>query len=408
MTKILIVNQPLNNRGDEAAHKALVRTLLKEIANVEIHVLFVDCYSPDGLRQFAIKSPNVKYIDIKSFWWHQQIGPEALKNGRYFLWNFHPTTHDIKKQYKWADYVICAPGGICMGGFQDWNHLYFLQWAKYCRKPLIYFGRSIGPFPTKTDCNKLFRKKSIELLKYSSFISLRDAESEQILKEILPNTSYHSTTDTAFLESPEVSLPYELKKLINGKKYIVFVPNILLWHYNYKGKGSKEQLITFYEQIAKKILRKYDDTYILMLPQTFDCYSEEENDVNFFREIAERLDNDRIMITTDCYSSDIQQSLIKKAQMVIGARYHSIVFAINQNIPFIALCYEHKMSGLLQKLSLEDLGVDLNSFFETPTETTQHIIKKIDTPKTLNSDFQVLAKNIAHSSIKNLLKFLQQ
>ena len=231
MTKLLIVNQPLNNRGDEAAHKALIRTLLKEIVNVEIRVLFVDCYSPDGVRQFAVKSPQVKYINITSFWWHSQIGPGALRNGRYFLWNIHPTTHDIKKQYKWADYVICAPGGICMGGFQDWNHLYFLQWAKYCHKPLIYFARSLGPFPTETSDNILFKKKSIEMLRYFSFLSIRDLESERILNELHLSIPYLSTVDTAFLETPNVDLPYELEQLTRGKKYIIFVPNLLLWHY---------------------------------------------------------------------------------------------------------------------------------------------------------------------------------
>ena len=35
-----MVNQPLNNRGDESAHKALVRRLAKEYPNYEINVLF--------------------------------------------------------------------------------------------------------------------------------------------------------------------------------------------------------------------------------------------------------------------------------------------------------------------------------------------------------------------------------
>ena len=40
---ILIVNQPLNNRGDESAHKGLVRRLSKQYPKAEINVLFV-CY----------------------------------------------------------------------------------------------------------------------------------------------------------------------------------------------------------------------------------------------------------------------------------------------------------------------------------------------------------------------------
>lgn len=56
-----------------------------------------------------------------------------------------------------ADLIICAPGGICMGGFQDWNHLFYLQLAKYARKPLAYYGRSFGPFPITTKSNRDFK-----------------------------------------------------------------------------------------------------------------------------------------------------------------------------------------------------------------------------------------------------------
>lgn len=52
--------------------------------------------------------------------------------------------------YKESDVVLCAPGGICMGGFQNWWHLFMLQLAKYIGKPLVYYGRSFGPFPVVT------------------------------------------------------------------------------------------------------------------------------------------------------------------------------------------------------------------------------------------------------------------
>lgn len=38
---ILMVNQPLNNRGDESAHKALVRRLLETDENINITCIWV-------------------------------------------------------------------------------------------------------------------------------------------------------------------------------------------------------------------------------------------------------------------------------------------------------------------------------------------------------------------------------
>ena len=60
---ILIVNQPLNNRGDESAHKALIRALLQKIPDAKISVLWVDA-NQNSINQFSIKDKRVTYINI--------------------------------------------------------------------------------------------------------------------------------------------------------------------------------------------------------------------------------------------------------------------------------------------------------------------------------------------------------
>ena len=136
---ILLINQPPNNRGDESAHKALIRSLLKKSNEVQIRVLYVDKPENWDIQQYVIKDERVKYIFLHSFMKAGKINVVALrKKWREKLWNIHPSTRQIKAQYDWADVVVCAPGGICMGGFQDWNHLYMLKWAKHCHKPLAY------------------------------------------------------------------------------------------------------------------------------------------------------------------------------------------------------------------------------------------------------------------------------
>ena len=37
--KILMINQPLNNRGDESAHRALVNTILREMDYMDIMMM---------------------------------------------------------------------------------------------------------------------------------------------------------------------------------------------------------------------------------------------------------------------------------------------------------------------------------------------------------------------------------
>ena len=76
--KILIVNQPLNNRGDESAHKALVRTMLSEMPTVSITVLWVGA-NPDSIRQFAVTDERVKYVNLKNVRGFHRIATISLK-----------------------------------------------------------------------------------------------------------------------------------------------------------------------------------------------------------------------------------------------------------------------------------------------------------------------------------------
>lgn len=401
--KILMINQTLCNRGDESAHKALLREILERIPSAYIRVLFVSTQSPYSINQFAIDDKRVEYVNIHPFMRYSKISEVALRKPyRKLFWRIHPTMRQILSHYKWSDLVLCAPGGICMGGFQDWKHLYFLKLAKFCHKPIAYYGRSIGPFPTETNLNVKFKEISSEMLNYFSYLSLRDKKSENIAKEM--GIQYVSTIDSAFLETPSVLLPYEVNMMLNGKQYMVFVPNYLLWHYKYKGHFTLEELIEFYSKMVRVIWDFNPKLSIVMLPQTFD-QGEMRDDVNLFRLIAENLNDQRVVVFPDCYSSDIQQTIISKAAFVIGARYHSIVFAINQSTPFIALSYEHKMTGLLETLGCTENLLDFQDtmFAEHSKEECLKKIGMILPKLKLNSDVQKLAKNIARQGMDKFI-----
>lgn len=365
---ILIINQPPFNRGDESAHKGLIRSLLRRIPDASITVLTKQEWL-ESVRQYAVYEDRANYVCLPDNLLNlRRIKKLGLYTGLKCVWSLHPIIWYFRKYYKWADIVVCAPGGICMGGFQDWDHLFMLHLAKYYNKPLAYFGRSFGPFPTETKANRIFKAQSIKMLNYFSFLSLRDSKSEKLAQEM--GYSYISTVDTAFLDAPKVEIPYEIKRAIGDSPYMVFVPNYLLWHYAYKDKISHETILSFYSRLMDIIWEYNPDFNIVMLPQLFGRdYRYDVSDVSLFRDLAKMKDDSRVVITSDNYSSDVQQSVIANSKYVIGARYHSIIFAINQDVPFISLSYEHKMIGLLETLDKKEWCIDFTNTFEN--ETTQ-------------------------------------
>lgn len=404
---ILIVNQPVNNRGDEAAHRALVRTLVKRLPNVKITVLF---YSEDieTVNQFIVESPVVKYVNYRHIHkGRRSIFSLGLKYGMTFLWELHPTTRDLLSYYKNCDIVLSAPGGISMGGFQNWTHLLMLYFAKHLNKPIAYYGRSFGPFPTQSKQQIKYKKKSLEILNYFSFLSIRDSRTEQLAKKL--GLKYVSTVDTAFLEMPRVKLPKELQVISSMRPYIIYVPNELLWHYNYRGRYTHETVLDYFSQIAFILLEKYKNYNILLLPQTFNYHSYKD-DINFFNEIKARVGSEQIIVLSDQYGSDIQQTLISKADCVVGARYHSVVFAINNSIPFVALNYEHKIEGLLESLGKLDNMIDIVHAMDsedTIIASLKEFRKKLQIAAA-DSDAQKRAKEKAEVSMNKFLEFIYE
>ena len=368
--KIAVINQPLANRGDEAAHKAFIRAMSKAFPEYQIDVIFL-CAEKGLINSIKVEEENVSYINIprlRGFGRFEQIG--FLSDNFEFSY-LHPSLrkfHNLLKEY---DRVVCAPGGMCMGGFTNWDHIWQLDVARRLNKPIFYWGRSIGPFSEESFKKKLFKKCSSRLLKYFSYISLRDKVSVDIAGQFEVNAD--EVVDSAFLEVPAAKIPESILKDI-GSEYVVFVPNSLTWHPHYKGI-PQEKIDEFYLKIVELLEKKFADKKIVMLPQTYNSVI---NDYEYFLKLKELSGNKNIIVIGENQSSDIQQEIIKKSCLVIGARYHSVVFAINNEISFVSLSYEHKMKGLLEVLNMTDRMVEIQDIFDRETSVFESSLDKVE------------------------------
>ena len=119
-----------------------------------------------------------------------------------------------------------------------------------------------------------------------------------------------------------------------------------------------------------------------------------------------------VQIFEDIYSSDIQQTIIKGSRFVVGARYHSIVFSINNGVNFISLSYEHKMNGLLEVLDLSKYEIDLSKLFllgaeiEDVMSNMEVLFDDFDNEKVKKSS--IIAKQIASHCMAQLLNVISK
>lgn len=391
--RIAILNQPLGNRGDEAAHKALMRSLLKELPGHKFSVIFLNV-QPDLIDTFKVQGAEyINVIGSSKGMVKTIIASYALKNSNVAL--VHPLLHEFKKVLASYDAVICAPGGICMGGFMNWRHIWELDLALTLGKRVYYWGRSIGPFKEDTYLHRLFKNNSLRLLKRFAYVSLRDRVSYKLASKL--NIVSNEMVDSAFLETPETKIPEDILKKIRGE-YVVFVPNSLTWHYKYKD-FPQEKVNEFNLKIMSLIAERFPESHIVMLPQT---YKSKINDYAYFCHLRDKFSSpEKLIVIDENRDSDVQQGIIKGAKLVVGERYHSIVFAINNEVPYISLSYEHKMSGLLETLGQEHQMVCIDDIFENTSRkelAIQEIMRMLQ--KTLKQPSGATAKQIVQKEFK--------
>ena len=364
LMKFVLINQALFNRGDESAHKALVYNLLLKFPDCSIEVLFVG-KDPQALKDFYITDPRVQYtnLPVSDFFRNSYI--RILKTGLLWRWFLMSTPRKILAKYRSADWVISSPGDASLGARYDWDHLFLLKLAQMAGAHIAYLGRSIGPFPDGGPTIKRFNSLSIKVLRKLDFISLRDVESEEIAARL--GLKFQSSYDLSFLGTPLAQIPSVIREKI-GDNYAILVPNYLVQYPELRAKVSPTAIREFYAELIRDTLEKFPDIRITLLPQLFNGSSYLGRDMKFFQDVADTVKDPRVVVISDECSSDIHQAIYKDARFVIGGSLHSTVFAINNNVPFVALCFEPRARKTLTRLGKSDRIVDISDAFEVRSE----------------------------------------
>ncbi|MDO4827667.1 MAG: polysaccharide pyruvyl transferase family protein [Bacteroidia bacterium] len=389
--KFLLINQALFNRGDESAHKALVYNLLLKFPDCSIEVLFVG-RDPEALEDFIIADRRVKYTNLPVSDFFRKTYVRILKTGLLWRWFIMSTPRKIFAKYRSADWVISSPGDASLGARYDWDHLFLLKLAQMAGSRIAYLGRSIGPFPDGGPIIRRFNHLSIKVLRKMDFISLRDVASEETAAGL--GLKFSPSYDLSFLGTPLAQIPRNIREKI-GHDYAVIVPNYLVQYPELRSRLSPTAIRGFYEELLRDTLEKFPRLRIVLLPQLFNGTSYIGRDMKFFQDVADAVKDERVCVIPDECSSDIHQAIYREARFVIGGSLHSIVFAINNNVPFVALCHEERASKTLARLGKTDRIVDLSGAFElrSAEKFSQQAIGA-DRAKLLNLDSRVAITRI--------------
>lgn len=351
--KILIINCHWDNRGDEAAIRAMLD---------ELRIRY-----PDG--QFYIQRAIGDFgyfpddTDITILPMYPETGKiqgimavlAYVTNGRCPKSKAGKTFYDALRG---ADIVLHAPGGPSIGDLykaQETKKLLRLLMVKRSRKKYAFYAPSMGPFEDKV--RNAVRRRIIE---GAALVCLREEVSQKYLCNLSKKVKSYVTLDSAFQHPVDMKMmerSYEaettLKEFIgDGNRVIGMTITDLQWNARYRNDGKTKENIenTFHRFVQKLTERGYK---ILFIPQLFGGSSDADYMNGFCTENCCVLETQH-----DCY---FQQYIISRLQAVVGMRYHSNIFSAKMGTPFLSISYEQKMKGFMYKAELERFCLDIEN-----------------------------------------------
>ncbi len=400
------------NRGDQALVIETMKVMKKVLGIKEIYMMSNNetkqCEKM-GLKQFdcVLKHPsrltkhtsNMKYslkLDLK--WGIIALGDLIssllIKNNitRKFMKKVvnKNTRHSIELFEK-SDVVFVKGGGFLhdykgglIGLYIMYYQLYHIKLALKMHKKVYIMPNSFGPFKSKLIARYLNRT-----LDKCSYVTARESISASSKTNGL-NRNIDLYPDLGFfldMEDKETMKKYLQKNYqldFQNKKYV----GITVRPYRFYGSDNPEEKYKQYKYSFVKTIEYLNNKgYFPLLIVHTRAENNHENDELCIREIADMIKDKSqfIIIKDDSLNCKQIKTIYSFCQFVIGTRFHSVIFAIQNKIPCIAITYGgNKGNGIMKDMGLEEYAIKIEDLsYET-------LINKIEL---LNSNkLQVLNK----------------
>jgi len=369
-----IQKQILITEADVVGNKgaiAMVNCIIKELGknNPQLKFVVTSKYIKSGTRIIDKKYPvEILYDGEQSFdiplikcWIYWFFSGFGLKL-KFLL------KDKVLKSYIESD-IILSTSGISFidnyGLIPLYHFTKYLQIGLLLKKPVIKFTQSIGPFDSWY--NKTIAKL---ILPYLDYIIARGRNSKENLEKLNITKNVICLPDIALtLEPHQTVKTKETIDKFKGKKIIGISPNRVCVLHDKHNVYIKSLI-----NLCEKILEEYQDTVLLFIPHTI---SEKglniEDDLKLCQSISENLNSERFFIeNTSEYTPEEIKWLISQTEFFIGSRFHSLIAALSENVPSIAIGWHWKYEEMMEWLKLKDNVVqvwdlyktDLNALFE--------------------------------------------
>lgn len=224
--------------------------------------------------------------------------------------------------------------------------------------PVIILPNSFGPFETKFS-----RWLTRFVLKRCTFVSTREAQSQNVLETLIPNLAYQFP-DMAFLLKVNSAdrdwASEELKKL--RVKTDGSAVGFTMRPWRFPGKSSpKAAYENYLESMAGFILHIRQQGLQPVLFAHVRGPGKHETDRFALEACQRRLPDDPPILVDSEYNCIQMKALYSHLGYMVGTRFHSCIFALSQGVPALAISYQgNKASGIMADMGLPEFHMHID------------------------------------------------
>jgi colanic acid/amylovoran biosynthesis protein len=250
-----------------------------------------------------------------------------------------------------SDLQVCVGGGYLRAKNDLISTLMLLLlfhqiWlARTLGKPVVLYAQSFGPYP-----KRIQYKLAAAGLRYATLILVREANSRDLLARMgLADDRVIQVPDSAFLFTPNLRFnPWPLIGERQPAEQIVGI-TARAWLPGAGQYAYERAVAEFIERLSRQ-----PGVKVVVIPQV-TATDQNDDDRAVGRRIQELVGGGGNVVFLDRRFTHYEiKSVFACLDYLVGTRFHSVIFALTENVPALAIEYEHKTSGIMRDLGLED------------------------------------------------------
>lgn len=390
MKSVYIADSYSLNTGDIGILIATISSIQSKAPGTKI---YVEASHPAALKKYNLECdifPRVLDIsEIVGYKCHSLKATKATLIGLYdsatfllsafasrvrlpSLWMIRPSRRSQAKAIHESSVWLSSGGGYLSSFYRPELRFYGYLLALILRKPYVIFAQSVGPF-----VGKIHTGMARFFLNRAAAITIREDDSYRYMKAFGLKKQLHLTADIAFLLPATSSVARQKKR----KAIAICV------------KKSNDQYNLIMHQAGKKLSDL--GYYIYYISQT-------PNDDALAHDLQKQLGRN---VTHIPFGMDARKlkALYADCELLIATRMHALIFAAEQNVPWVGIGYEPKFRGLSKQLGKTGILIEEKQL--TSASMSQAIDVVLRRARPVVSPAQALTRK-AQENTNTLLKIL--